>query len=260
MAPPRDGAATALGVKAAEAAPREEPEPEPQRASRRGSGPRAGEAAGGAAGGEAGGEPRRKSQRRSAPRAPGGEGAPVTGSGAPGEAAPPPRRRSGAASKSGASSIATVVQAAGRFKQAIAASPGVQRLARKRAELSSKFMESELFLDLASEAFDECDLDGTGTISAAELYVGILVLYDQINRIPWGGRKPPPKREHVFKVLGKYDFNGSGELNREEFICLCQDLSANIVVDVSKRIWLILIIFPMLAMPIKRGLEALFKL
>jgi hypothetical protein len=262
------------GVKApgGGAAPHEEPEPEPRREARR-SGSRAGE--GGAAdgeprraslgaggGGAAGSGPRRASQRRSAPRAEGGEGgaAASVGASASDRDAPAALRRRSGASKGGATSIAKVLQAAGRFKQAIAASPSVQRLARKRAELSTKFMESDLFLDMANEAFDECDMDNNGAISASEMYVGVLVLYDQINRIPWGGRKPPPKREHVLKVMAKYDFNGSGELNREEFICLCQDLSANIVVDVSKRIWLILIIFPMLAMPIKRGLEALFKL
>ncbi len=254
------------------AASHAEPEPEPRREARRQEGAGDGlaaegeprrtslrEVAGGV--GAAGSGPRRSSQRRSAPRSEGGEGAPAASIGASASgAAPAALRRRSVASKGGATSLAKVVQAAGRFKQAIAASPSVQRLARKRAELSTKFMESDLFLDMANEAFDECDMDNNGAISASEMYVGVLVLYDQINRIPWGGRKPPPKREHVLKVMAKYDFNGSGELNREEFICLCQDLSANIVVDVSKRIWLILIIFPMLAMPIKRGLEALFKL
>ncbi|GBG29271.1 Calcium-binding protein SPEC 1A [Hondaea fermentalgiana] len=126
------------------------------------------------------------------------------------------------------------------------------------ARLRNDFLTSQTFLEMVDQAFEECDIDGNGAIDTGELYAGVLLLYHNLNRIPWGGRKPPPKRAHVLNVMKKYDFNEDEKLDREEFLALCQDLCHNVVLDVTKRILLVIIVFPMLAQPMKHMLQDLF--
>jgi len=182
------------------------------------------------------------------------------------------RRRKGGRSERGKKLMETFKEEAvkpsialSRWGKAVLDSKQMKRLAEKRRQgeaqlkrIRNQFVTSDEFVEMVDRAFEECDIDGNGSIEKAELYAGILLLYHNLNRIPWGGRKPPPSKEHVFNIMEKYDFNEDETLDREEFLALCQDLCHNVALDVSKRIFLVLFVFPVLALPLKRSIEDFF--
>lgn len=127
------------------------------------------------------------------------------------------------------------------------------------ARMRNRFLESSQFIEMVDKAFEECDIDENGTIDRAELFAGVLLLYHQLNRIPWGGRKPPPRRKDVMNIMAKYDFNDDKRLDSEEFLALCQDLCDNVVLDVGKRVILVIFVFPLLAQPVQQVLVRLFQ-
>lgn len=45
------------------------------------------------------------------------------------------------------------------------------------------------------QAFDQCDVDGSGRIDIKELHIGLLILYDKINRLLPIHYPLPSKRE-----------------------------------------------------------------
>jgi len=84
----------------------------------------------------------------------------------------------------------------------------LKTITKARSALSNKhseFLRSDEFVKMSNQAFDDCDMNGDGNIEMSELYAGVLLLYHNINRIPWGGRKPPPSKDQVIQIMTKYD-------------------------------------------------------
>lgn len=79
-----------------------------------------------------------------------------------------------------------------------------------------KLSKSQLVLHLAKKSFQECDLDKDGAIDAKELHVGLLLVYDKLNKsLPV--HLQPPDHDTVQDLLRKYDADGTGHLDFEEF-------------------------------------------
>ena len=58
----------------------------------------------------------------------------------------------------------------------------------------SKFTKSPRFLKACDKAFKTVDLDNSGSIDKAELFIAILLLNHELNKIPFLGRQEPPTR------------------------------------------------------------------
>eukprot|EP00294_Goniomonas_avonlea_P004034 CAMPEP_0114549744 /NCGR_PEP_ID=MMETSP0114-20121206/5688_1 /TAXON_ID=31324 /ORGANISM="Goniomonas sp, Strain m" /LENGTH=267 /DNA_ID=CAMNT_0001734441 /DNA_START=202 /DNA_END=1005 /DNA_ORIENTATION=- len=90
--------------------------------------------------------------------------------------------------------------------------------------VKSKLKTPEQYLDeIVEYVFDQCDVDNSGSISHAELYVGVLLVYNEINR-RFPGYHDPPTSEEVMEALMKYDMDGNGTLDRHEFAQLAHSL------------------------------------
>lgn len=131
---------------------------------------------------------------------------------------------------------------------------------------NKKQVLSQSFERSVKRAFDEVDLDDSGNIDRSELYAGILLLYHNINMIPWGGTKPPPKRQFVMSIFDEYleiqrSETGSPHdvaLSYKYFSLLCKEHFEFIISSVLKRIVVVTFIFPFVAWLITAILMASF--
>eukprot|EP00510_Aplanochytrium_minuta_P010409 CAMPEP_0184066852 /NCGR_PEP_ID=MMETSP0957-20130417/3781_1 /TAXON_ID=627963 /ORGANISM="Aplanochytrium sp, Strain PBS07" /LENGTH=254 /DNA_ID=CAMNT_0026365061 /DNA_START=209 /DNA_END=976 /DNA_ORIENTATION=- len=124
-------------------------------------------------------------------------------------------------------------------------------------------VHTKTFTRAAKEAFKEVDINSDGTVDAAEFYAGMLVLYHKINQIPWGGRKPPPKRKYIMLLFERHleeqqalgiDLDG---LTEETFINLCRQHFAEVAGSVLGRIVLVAVVFPFIGIWLKTFLLAI---
>ncbi|GJP35449.1 hypothetical protein CLOM_g19975 [Closterium sp. NIES-68] len=72
------------------------------------------------------------------------------------------------------------------------------------------------FLELA-ELDGKKDEEGRPVINVPELYTGVLLVYNYVNRYSPGSYLSPPKKKDVLKLVKKFDLNNDGVLDREEF-------------------------------------------
>ncbi len=104
-------------------------------------------------------------------------------------------------------------------------SPSARLRHRAAAGLNS-FVTSARFKNICNDVFDQCDIDKSGTIEAAELFAAILLLNHSLNMLPLGKRQQPPSREQVLSILRAHSPDGrdDGALSREAFLAVCQDV------------------------------------
>merc|ERR1719397_277821 len=80
-------------------------------------------------------------------------------------------------------------------------------------------------MNICKKAFNETDLDNSRTITEGELYVAVLLLYNNINvKIPGRNHVAPSfsvVRSNFQKYVGKEE---NATLNEEQFIVFCQDM------------------------------------
>ena len=107
------------------------------------------------------------------------------------------------------------------------------------------------FAKAVDKAFDDVDVDGSGTVSSTEIYCAVLLLYLQITKYLKAAK--PPSRRHVYRLVAGIvaQRNGDGaaaaaarrasspgvlELNRVEFkhmsVILLQEITGRVTVQV----------------------------
>ncbi|EFN53479.1 hypothetical protein CHLNCDRAFT_53756 [Chlorella variabilis] len=135
-----------------------------------------------------------------------------------------------------------------------------------------KLSKSELVKKLALKSFKECDLDNDGSIDVKELHVGLLLVYDKLNKVAGlllrAKALPvyikPPKHEEIHGILKKYDADASGKLSFEEFHeCVSMLVGTNdratftesLPFKIFARMALKMLVFPLTAWAIKSAME-----
>ena len=81
---------------------------------------------------------------------------------------------------------------------------------------------NQLSANAFDKAFEKVDANSNGRITAEELYIGVCECYLLLHECGLNVRAP--KKDNVLKLLKIFDIDGSGELNREEFVLLMQRL------------------------------------
>ncbi|KAG2436295.1 hypothetical protein HXX76_006606 [Chlamydomonas incerta] len=122
----------------------------------------------------------------------------------------------------------------------------------------SKWFESQV-----RKAFNECDVDRDGALDTKEVYIGLLKLYDLINRkLPYHVRIP--SIDDVNKLLDKYDVNGNRRLEFPEFLETCKGLIGNrkdwkdsLFVKIGVAVLMKSLGFPYLAGLLKSGFQSM---
>ncbi|KAL4436381.1 hypothetical protein ABPG77_009943 [Micractinium sp. CCAP 211/92] len=127
-----------------------------------------------------------------------------------------------------------------------------------------KLSKSQLVEKVAQKSFNECDLDRDGSIDVKELHVGLLLVYDKLNKILPVYLKPP-SHDTVQALMRRYDTDGSGHLNYEEFHGVVRSMvglneeakfTDSIPFIIGSRMLFKMAVFPLAAFALKRLLVA----
>ncbi|KMS99815.1 hypothetical protein BVRB_1g016670 [Beta vulgaris subsp. vulgaris] len=93
------------------------------------------------------------------------------------------------------------------------------------------------------------------TLSFEELYIAVLIVYNDINKYLPGPHFDPPSKDKVRALVQECDMNLDGELNREEFVKFMVELSSDTFNTVSQGLIISLVVAPTVAMATKRATE-----
>ncbi|KAF5725679.1 hypothetical protein HS088_TW23G00406 [Tripterygium wilfordii] len=96
---------------------------------------------------------------------------------------------------------------------------------------------------------------GRGTLTFEDLYIAVLLIYNDINKHLPGPHFDPPSKEQVRTLMQECDINLDGELDHEEFVKFIQQLTADTFIVVSQGLLITLVVAPTVAMATKRATE-----
>ncbi|CAH9095663.1 unnamed protein product [Cuscuta europaea] len=92
-------------------------------------------------------------------------------------------------------------------------------------------------------------------LSFEDLYISVLLIFNDINKHLPGPHIDPPSKEQVRSLMKKYDFNFDGELNREEFMEFILELTKDTFFSISQKLVTTLAIAPTVALLTKKSTE-----
>ncbi|CAH9085469.1 unnamed protein product [Cuscuta epithymum] len=92
-------------------------------------------------------------------------------------------------------------------------------------------------------------------LSFEDLYISVLLIFNDINKHLPGPHIDPPSKEQVRALMKKYDFNFDGELNREEFMEFILELTKDTFFTISQKLVTTLAIAPTVALLTKKSTE-----
>ncbi|KAL8171448.1 hypothetical protein V2J09_023252 [Rumex salicifolius] len=109
---------------------------------------------------------------------------------------------------------------------------------------------------IANKVFDRFKTQtDSPNLTFEDLYIAVLVTYNDINKYLPGPHFDPPSKEYVRDMMAECDMNLDGELDREEFIKFIERLTADTIRVVSQGLIITLVLAPSIAMATKRATE-----
>ncbi|XP_075493316.1 uncharacterized protein LOC142531141 isoform X1 [Primulina tabacum] len=96
---------------------------------------------------------------------------------------------------------------------------------------------------------------GRASVTFEELYISVLLVYNDINKHLPGHHFVPPKRKQIKSLMQEADINFDGELDREEFAESINHITKNIIVTVGQGLIITLAVAPAVALLTKRTTE-----
>lgn len=98
---------------------------------------------------------------------------------------------------------------------------------------------------------------GRANLTFEDLYIAVLLVYNDINKRLPGPHFDPPSKEKVRSLILDCDINLDGELNRDEFVKFIKHLTADTFVTVSQGLIITLAVAPTIALLTKRSTEGI---
>ncbi|KAL0008301.1 hypothetical protein SO802_009803 [Lithocarpus litseifolius] len=109
---------------------------------------------------------------------------------------------------------------------------------------------------ISDKVFDRIkSQSGTVNLTFEDLYIAILLVYNDINKKLPGPHFDPPSKERVREMITDCDLNLDGEIDHEEFVKFIQQLTAETLIAVSQGLIVSLVVAPTVAMATKRATE-----
>ncbi|XP_073147065.1 uncharacterized protein [Henckelia pumila] len=109
---------------------------------------------------------------------------------------------------------------------------------------------------ISNKVFDRVNRDSDrASLSFEELYIAVLLVYNDINKRLPGPHFDPPTKEQVKNLILESDMNLDGELDRTEFVNFIQHITRDTFVTVSRGLIIALVAAPTLALLTKRTTE-----
>lgn len=122
--------------------------------------------------------------------------------------------------------------------------------------LAGKQWRRKQIQKITDKVFDHFKNDsGRANLTFEDLYIGVLLVYNDINKRLPGPHFDPPSKDHVKALLQENDINLDGEIDREEFTKFIKQLTADTFIVVSQGLILTLVAAPTIAMATKRATE-----
>jgi hypothetical protein len=88
-----------------------------------------------------------------------------------------------------------------------------------------------------------------------ELYIAVLLVYNDINKRLPGPHFDPPTKEEIRVMIQDNDLNLDGQIDREEFVKFIQQLTADTFIIITQGLLIALVVAPTVAMATKRATE-----
>ncbi|XVE90338.1 hypothetical protein DITRI_Ditri20bG0069500 [Diplodiscus trichospermus] len=96
---------------------------------------------------------------------------------------------------------------------------------------------------------------GRATLTFEDLYIAVLLVYNDINKHLPGPHFDPPSKDRVRSMMQECDLNLDGEINHEEFVKFIQQLTTDAFIVVSQGLLVTLVVAPTVAMATKKATE-----
>ncbi|XP_024989393.1 uncharacterized protein LOC112523945 [Cynara cardunculus var. scolymus] len=123
-------------------------------------------------------------------------------------------------------------------------------------KLQGKQWREKQIRKISDKVFDYFKDDAGKVIMTFEdLYIAVLLVYNDINKNLPGPHFDPPKKEEIRILLKECDMDLDGGLNREEFEEFMKRLTADTFVYVTQGLIITLAIAPTVAIATKRSTE-----
>ncbi|KAK4269954.1 hypothetical protein QN277_023046 [Acacia crassicarpa] len=97
----------------------------------------------------------------------------------------------------------------------------------------------------------------TAPLRIEDLYIAVLLVYNDINKHLPGPHFDPPSRDRVEQVMKECDVNPDGKIDREEFHEFIKKMTEDTFTRISQGLIVTLIVTPMVALATMRALEGL---
>ncbi|XP_061360072.1 uncharacterized protein LOC133304112 [Gastrolobium bilobum] len=95
----------------------------------------------------------------------------------------------------------------------------------------------------------------TVNLTFEDLYIAVLLVYNDINKLIPGPHFDPPSKDKVKEIMKNCDINFDGEIDREEFYGFIQQMTADTFTVVSQKLIVTLVVAPTVAVATKRATE-----
>ncbi|XP_044469611.1 uncharacterized protein LOC123198875 [Mangifera indica] len=96
---------------------------------------------------------------------------------------------------------------------------------------------------------------GSANLTFEDLYIAVLLVYNDINKRLPGPHFDPPSKQQVRAMMQDCDMNLDGELDHEEFVNFILQLTSETLVVVSQGLIITLVVAPTVAIATKRATE-----
>ncbi|CAN8275881.1 unnamed protein product [Cochlearia groenlandica] len=109
---------------------------------------------------------------------------------------------------------------------------------------------------ICDRVFDRFKLEtGKANLTFEELYIAVLLVFNDINKRLPGPHFDPPSKDLVKSMMMDCDINLDGEIDREEFVKFVEQLSTDTFAIVSQGLIISLVVAPTVAIATKRATE-----
>lgn len=128
------------------------------------------------------------------------------------------------------------------------------------ADIRDKFHGKDLrerqVKKISDRVFDHFTADtGKEYLGLEDLYIAVLLVFNDLNKHLPGPHHDPPSREEVQEMMQTFDLNLDGQLDREEFSEFIKKFTANIMTKISQNMLIAMVAAPLIALMTKRATE-----
>ncbi|KAG7994579.1 hypothetical protein I3843_01G064700 [Carya illinoinensis] len=123
--------------------------------------------------------------------------------------------------------------------------------------LQGKLWRQKQVRQITERVFDRIKNDsGRANLKFEDLYIAVLLVFNDINKLLPGPHFDPPSKEHVRTMIQICDLNLDGEIDLEEFVAFIQQLTTETFIAVSQGLIITLLVVPIIAVATKNAIES----